>query len=408
MTETTIASRQAPDSPQRPGWIASGLLILITLLLAALPLLIDDAEFFLGLDFQPYQAAGNAVLTGQSPYDIILPGNMVFLYTPFAAVLMVPISMLDFIVALALWTLLSMVALQVTAWIGFQSTGVDSPRQRTRRTLAVTAGALLLAPIFLSLQLGQINIILMALVLADLCGRSTRWRGVGVGLAAAIKLVPLIFVAYLLVTRQFRAAKVAIVTFLGSVALGFIVLPEASAVYWGGKFIDFSPARFLPTGVSAAWNYSIRGLLVVDTGSQTAAFWLWLLIGGAVGVLGLLVARQAYLGGETFAAVLACGITGLLISPVSWSMHWVWCVPLLILAAYGFGRGGRLARTSRVLAVWLIFFAGILFGMIDVVLAERMLSVLAHVDIALGLVALGYIARQTRTASRSAGTVVPA
>src|SRR5439155_13505639 len=119
----------------------------------------------------------------------------------------------------------------------------------------IAAVAMWLEPVDMTLHFGQINLLLLALVLADLA-LPRRWQGIGVGLAAAIKLTPLIFIGYLLLTRRLRAALVATGTFAATVALGFALLPGGSVAFWGGRFAQpgDGPERLV--------NQSLNGLIL--------------------------------------------------------------------------------------------------------------------------------------------------
>ena len=102
---------------------------------------------------------------------------------------------------------------------------------------AIAAVGLWLEPVAMTLFFGQINLVLLALVVGDLAlPDRIKGKGIGIGLAAGIKLTPLIFIPYLLFTRRVKAAAVSALTFAVTVGLGFALLPHASAVYWGGKF----------------------------------------------------------------------------------------------------------------------------------------------------------------------------
>ncbi|MCO5969908.1 glycosyltransferase family 87 protein [Actinoallomurus soli] len=154
-----------------------------------------------------------------------------------------------------------------------------------------------------TLWFGQINLILMALVLTDLRqGDGRRWEGVGIGIATGIKLTPGIFIAYLLFTRGFRAAAVAIAAFLSTIVVGFVALPHESRQYWGdGLFM--SPSRVGP----ADWvgNQSLYGMLVRFFGGENAARPYWLGTVVVVGAVGLwLAARQSRGGREPAVAVI--------------------------------------------------------------------------------------------------------
>ena len=106
---------------------------------------------------------------------------------------------------------------------------------RLGATLGVSALALLTEPVQQTLALGQVNLLLMLLVVADLLtpdalrGRTRWWHGIGIGLAAGVKLTPLIFIPYLLLVRRYRQAATAAGVFAATVALGYAVLPRDSA-----------------------------------------------------------------------------------------------------------------------------------------------------------------------------------
>ncbi len=195
---------------------------------------------------------------------------------------------------------------------------------------------------------GQINLVLLALVVGDLAlPDRIKGKGIGIGLAAGIKLTPLIFIPYLLFTRRLKAAAVSALTFAVTVGLGFALLPHASAVYWGGEFAR--PGRHFHLE-----NQSLNGVILRLTHAGPNAHAYWLVAAVVVGIAGLATSIAASRRGHELLGLVACGATGLLMSPVSWSHHYVYVVPALALAAYGPRRLGY-----RILGVALV--AG-LFG----------------------------------------------
>lgn len=194
------------------------------------------------------------------------------------------------------------------------------------------------------------------LVLWDLSRREGhRWAGAGVGVAAGIKLTPALFAAFLLLAgatqawakprggrAMLRQSALAAGTFSATVLVAAALLPRDSWHFW-------TTAVFRSDRVGLAVitdNQSLRGVLARLT-HDTGPVAPWLLLATAVTVLGLGSAVAAVLAGDrglTYArarAVLACAVTALLVSPVSWSHHWVWCVPLcLLLGAEAAERGG--------------------------------------------------------------------
>jgi alpha-1,2-mannosyltransferase len=188
-------------------------------------------------------------------------------------------------------------------------------------------------PVQRTLYLGQIELVLMALIMWDACQPDRRWwKGAGIGLAAGIKLVPLIFIPYLLLTRRFRQAAVAAGTFAATVALGFCVLPADSRRWWlGGVFARGSRTGF----VGWEGNQSLSAVVTRFAGSVAGGHGPWLALAALTVVAGLAAAAVIARTGYPLAGVLTCALTGLLASPISWDHHWVWVVPgVAALAGY--------------------------------------------------------------------------
>jgi alpha-1,2-mannosyltransferase len=241
----------------------------------------------------------------------------------------------------------SLMALLGGLWVAFGLAGIDGAGQRGLRaglTLGTAGIALGLEPVAQTLGFGQINLLLMALVLADLALPDSRpWKGAGVGLAAAVKLTPALFIGYLVLTRRLRAAAVACATFAAAVALGFLALPAPSRRFWfGGLFVNSERVG----GVAYAGNQSVNGALVRLLGGVNQARPAWLVAAVLAGGAGLLLAVWASRRGEELLAISVAALTALLVSPISWSHHWVWVV-LLVPCGVRLLRGPRDLRGPR-------------------------------------------------------------
>ena len=207
-------------------------------------------------------------------------------------------------------------------------------------TALLVAVVLALDPVRTTFYLGQINVVLLALVLADLTGRpGSRLRGVGVGVAAALKLTPLLFVAYLLLTGRRRAAATAVATFAAAVGLGFLLDPADSAVYWlPGTFA--AADRISP--VAGLSNHALAGLLARAGTPQAAA----LVAMAVLAVAGLAVAVRAHRRGDELLALTLCGLLAAADAPFAWSHHFVWFAPLVVLLAHHGAAGDRRAQVA--------------------------------------------------------------
>jgi len=268
-----------------------------------------------------------------------------FTYTPFAALLFAAGLAVPFTALMCLVTGVSVAALVATVGIAFRELGWrGTPRLGV--TLVVAGLALWTEPVQRALFLGQVEIVLMALVTWDLCQPDARrLKGAATGVAAGIKLVPLLFIVYLLLTRRFRQAAVAAAAFAVTAAAGFAAFPSASVTWWfGGDFLRAGRAGF----VGGEQNQSLRGALTRLIGSVNGAQPAWLIAAAAVTLAGLAAAVLLHRRGLVFAGLMTCALTALLVSPISWDHHWVWLAPGLALLI----DTGRRARRALAAAAW--------------------------------------------------------
>lgn len=305
-----------------------------------------------GWDFMVFQEAGHAVLHGHPLYGALNRFGMYFLYSPFAGLVLTPLGLLGMRIAFALWNTLSVLVVTYVVWLLLGRVGAVDPGRRARATLLISPLMLVTSSVAENLWLGQINLLLLLLVLADVTGPSRRFQGVGVGIAAGIKLTPLIFILYFVLTRRGRAAATAAGSFAVSILIGFAVLPSDSNAFWiHHLFTDVT--RGTPTG-SNAYNQSLYAELTRPPFDQGSSVWLYWTLALTTAVCGMAVAVWAHRRGHGDAGVLACATTSLLVSPLSWPAQWVWSIPIFVLwGVRARQRGGR-AERAALGAVWLL------------------------------------------------------
>lgn len=296
------------------------------------------------VDLHVYECSGAAVRAGERLYALRFPGALAFTYPPFAALLLAGVTLPANAVLAPLLTAASLILLPVMLACALRlgprrtATGaaLGSQRPRVALALAGAAAAVWLEPVWTTLRYGQIDLVIATLVVWDLSRpEHARWRGVGMGLATALKLTPGIFIVYLLLTRRVRAAAVALATFLATVLVSYLALPGDSREFWGGAFAE--PQRV--GRIENAANQSLRGALarVLHSPNVTAP---WLVLAALVAAGGLALAVSAARRGEDGRGFALCALTGLLVSPVSWTHHWVLAVPALALLALDARRRG--------------------------------------------------------------------
>jgi alpha-1,2-mannosyltransferase len=297
--------------------------------------LVSRQQFSVMIDLQIYRWGGKLarhsgdLYTGRFPHTE--PYHLLFTYPPIAALIFAALSAIPLVVLDWLALVASIAALAGTLWLTWGALGYQRSAGRVAVTLTMAGLTLWLGPVQQTLSFGQINLILMLVIVADLGLPDTnRAKGIGVGLAAGFKLTPLIFVAYLLFTRRFRAAAVSLATFALTIVVSFVVLPTQSRRYWiNGLFLNSHRAG----SNEAVTNQSLNGALTRLTGSLATAHPYWLAASAVIGLGGLLLAARASRQGREMLGILTCALTGLLISPISWVHHWVWIAPALVVAA---------------------------------------------------------------------------
>ncbi|HEX6522774.1 MAG TPA: glycosyltransferase 87 family protein [Streptosporangiaceae bacterium] len=301
--------------------------------------------FDLGVYLQGGQLARHSPATLYTWHQPGHPGIQ-FTYTPFAAMVFAALSFVSLRALEDASVAVSLAALLATLWIAFRELGVAERARRAGATLLLAGVCLWLEPVQRALYLGQVELVLMALIVWDMCQPPERrpWKGAGVGLAAAIKLVPLIFIAYLIITRRLRAAAVALAVFVVTIVAGFAALPHASVQWWlHANFLQASRTGF----VGVISNQSLRGILTRLIGSVASGQPPWIVVGVVAGAAGLAAAMLLHQRGFQFEGLMTCALTALLISPISWDHHWVWVAPFLaVLTVHGVRARDGLARMA--------------------------------------------------------------
>ena len=179
-------------------------------------------------------------------------------------------------------------------------------------------------PVHGTLFFGQINIFLMLLVALDLLPRKRALPGIGIGLAAGMKLTPAYMGLVLLFQKRWWQAIIAILTFAVTVAIGFVTIPDAAEFWTDAIFKSSRVGEHTNPGAQ-----SIRSVMVRAWGIDGG--WVWLAAVVVVFILTCLALRTAMKHRNNSAALALAGISSCLVSPFSWYHHWVWTVPLAVV-----------------------------------------------------------------------------
>lgn len=275
-------------------------------------------------DLHVYLVAVHALLHGHSLYGVHPGERAGFTYPPFAAVVLIPFTLISEATAQVVWTLLTLAAAGALCLVVARAL----PRRLGPVPVvwpALTALLLAAKPVQSNLAFGQISMFLALGVVADLLARPRRGQGAVTGLCAAVKLTPLVFVPYLWLTGRRRAAGVAAGAFAAATVLAGLLAPRDSRTFWGGGVLHVT--RGLP--LAEGGNQSMYGVLLRAGVHGATLGAVWAALAAAVAVVGLRRARGAWQAGQPLLGLAIIGCVGILASPISWTHHEIW----ILLAA---------------------------------------------------------------------------
>ncbi|WP_369255439.1 glycosyltransferase 87 family protein [Geodermatophilus amargosae] len=310
--------------------VQAGTVLGLAALVALVCVLVPNDPWHNWFDLRVYDGAAEWWRSGRPLYDYTYGRTQYgFTYPPFAALTVLPMTLLPIEAVAAVHATLNLLVLAGITW------WLVAPLARRHGWpvgFSVSAAVPLLfvlEPVRETIGFGQVNLVLMALVLADVAAlrRGSRWAGTGIGLAAALKITPGLFLVYLLLTRRWRAAAVAAGTGALATGLAFALAPDTSWRFFTSTLWQTDRVGRL----DKTSNQSLLGGLARLTDPEQPPRLVWLVL--VVAVLGLVLTRavRAARAGDDLAGVALTGLAACLVSPISWSHHLVWLVPALVV-----------------------------------------------------------------------------
>lgn len=297
------------------------------------------------LDLSIYRRGAGELLHGRSLYDLAphYPRpDLPFTYPPFAAALFVPAYLVGPVLAGIGQSLLSLGCYAVVTLTCGRRLGLSWPQ-----LLPLAALGFALEPVQRTFWQGQVNLLLAALVVADCFLVPARMRGALTGIAAGIKIIPGVYVIYFLLRREWLSVVRAALAFGATVGVSAIASPHDATHFWTKLFWD-------PNHVgqqSYISNQSLYGQLVRFSRNLHPGLGIYAPIALAALALAVYAAMRQLRLGNDVAALTCIAFGGLLVSPISWSHHWVWFVPaLLVLIASGRRRAAAILALVPALA----------------------------------------------------------
>lgn len=333
------------------------------------------------LDMVIYREGVRAFLEGRAMYSEPMPAGDIalpFIYPPFGALVMVPLSgqglshdaagnimivLSNLLLFLCLW----LIVRALSAPLGTQAWYTHFSRQWVWAAAALAWGVVCnIEPVRLNNSFAQINMVIMALVVLDLVPRKrTLPQGWLIGVAAAIKLSPLAMLLYFLLRKDFKAIVTAGVSAVIATAIAALVRWDATWEFFSVKLLSMGGGGEIGVNTSYQSNSSIKAVIQRAFGSQevldassTLVNVLWLVLALATIAAGSWLMLRLIRQDLYIEAWLVGSMVMLLISPISWSHHWVWLaliLPVFLYRAYQWRPYTSWANVLLgVLVVWLV------------------------------------------------------
>ena len=299
-----------------------------------------------GLDLRVYRQSAHAWLEGHNPYLFTFTrSQLAYTYPPFALLVLTPLTWASFVVTQWLMWVVSVLAATSAVVFILKDRGFVGRAPLWFGSFAwACASMIVLEPARSSVDYGQIEFVLMFLVVADVLVVPSSYRGIGIGIAAAIKLTPLIFVLVLLVRRDWKSVVRAVSSFMVWTVSTWLLWPELSRVYWDHDVIHPARVGTVTNGSNQSWYAVLHRPPFPETGSAPA----WLVLSLASVLVGTFVAWRCVTTDRQSFAIISVALAGLLISPISWTHHWIWILlipPMLV--------GPRRHETTLVIRIML-------------------------------------------------------
>jgi len=337
-------SPRHPWVPGLPAWAAVtvGVMAWIAALAAVAPLArgyLTNAPDQRLVDLDVYRTGGLSVLRGQPLYAMLTqpPQLLAFTYPPAAALFAVPLAVMPWPAAQLAWVPFVYIPLAVVIWYSFAPLLRRAGRLRPAVFALVFAACAYLFPLRDEMRFGQVDLVLLAMVVADCAASAPRWpRGALVGLATAIKLVPGVFIGYLWLSGRRRAALTAALVALACTLGAWLVLPRDSVTYWTSAIFD--PGRLGDNAGTS--DQSLRGLLLREFLPGRLPGVIWAAVAATVALAGFALVRRLARDSREMEAIAVTALVGVLASPVSWIHHYV-VVVVVIGAILADGRSPR-------------------------------------------------------------------
>ena len=334
------------------------LIVAIILYRQVIPLA-NLVKYFPLNDFSVYIDGAKTVLDGENPYKLKFFDR--YNYSPAATLFFVPLASLPIELSEWLFTILSVVSVWLTvSWI---LRILDWEPDRVVKWL-IFAASLKMFPVKLTLVLGQINLIVLALIVGSYYFVKIRKRdtvsGILFGLATILKLTPLPLLIYFLLRKKWKAIWWFGATVAALTAAGGLIFGWGLTEYYFKTVLPSLMGEVTKATVNASYmNQSITALMARFGvfGNLNSAIRLGISFILGIKVIKIIKAINEEEKTKEFVAFWNLAIIALLFLPVFvWQHHYVFLLPAWIVLL-------NIAVKNKRLFDWIV--VGISYGSLN-------------------------------------------
>jgi alpha-1,2-mannosyltransferase len=263
-----------------------------------------------------------------------------FTYPTAALFLFWPLTWFSHFWAVAGWSFITLVSYAGLVMLGWRQIRGALTWRAAGVILWVTAlGVTIFPTITICLSQGQTASILAVVVALDYLAIRGRAQGVLTGIAAAIKIYPIIFIGVWVARRQWRQVITALASGAATTALAWVIWPKHSTTFFFHRLTSGREISHFHSNVhwrsSSSSPYSFFYRPPFDGGSWESSAGLMACL--AVAIFGIWVGVRLWNRGYRVTSFVAVLIGSTLSAPVVWDHYFAW-VLLLPLVAYEVGR----------------------------------------------------------------------
>ncbi len=255
-------------------------------------------------------------------------GHLAFTYPPAAIFLFFWITIPTQIILIVFWTILNAICLFLIITKGITFVNYRKGIEKINLSLWLTIGAILLVPpIYECFALGQIGLILFYLTFIDYFSESNKLNGVFLGIAAGVKLYPVLFIFAWISQKKYKESITAITTAVMLNLLAYFIWPSSSMYFFKKIIFGGAEISHLLEGIKRLGSSSVISPLIrspFNLGSENKLALIGLI--ATYALITIFISLKLHNEGYVLTAFIVIAFTSATCSIVTWDHYFVFII----------------------------------------------------------------------------------